>query len=193
MKNTDPPHRNTKASKMTPEVSKFIESMGMYFENMGIPRIGGRMLGLLMISHDPLSAEDIGSILKVSRGSISTNTRTLLAAGLVEKISLPGERTTFFVYPDTGLEQRMVAGIQSTMIFRKISEQGLATLNPEHFARHRLEDAVKWSDMLLESFHTVIADWHARQQSVPEKKRQNNPSKLTEDPFRVTKNVPQKT
>jgi len=43
MKNTDPPNQN-KFKKLSPELARFIESMGMYFESQGIPRIGGRIL-----------------------------------------------------------------------------------------------------------------------------------------------------
>ncbi len=80
-----------KIPRLTPELSRFIEGMGMYFENQGIPRIGGRMLGLLMIAHRPLSAEDLARILKVSRASLSTNFR-----------SLPGQRSGREGHPPRG-------------------------------------------------------------------------------------------
>ncbi len=193
MKNTDPPHHKTKAVKMTPEVSKFIEGMGMYFENQGVPRIGGRILALLMISHDPLSAEDVASILKVSRGSVSTNMRILTVSGLAEKISIPGDRTTFFEFPRTALEQMVAARIQSSLVFRKLVDQGLAALTTEDFARHRLEAAANWTDLLVDTFQKVIDDWRAHQRSQPEKKSQNSSMKLTEVPYRLAKNLPQKT
>ena len=59
MKNTDPPN---KFKKLSPDLIRFVESMGLYFESSGIPRIGGRILGALMIAHDPLSADDIAKI-----------------------------------------------------------------------------------------------------------------------------------
>jgi len=193
MKNTDPPHRNDKPPKLTPDLSKFIEGMGMYFENQGVPRIGGRILALLMISHDPLSAEDLGSVLKVSRGSISTNMRILTVGGLAEKVSIPGNRTTFFEFPGTALEQMVVTRIESSLIFKNIVEQGLDALSTEDFARHRLEAAIKWTDLLVDTFQNVIADWRTHQRSAPEKKLQNKPTKLTDVTFQVAKNLPQKT
>ena len=69
MKIADPSHRD-KTLNLSPELIRFIEGMGMYFENQGIPRIGGRILGLLMVAHEPLSADAIARILKVSRASI---------------------------------------------------------------------------------------------------------------------------
>jgi DNA-binding transcriptional regulator GbsR (MarR family) len=192
MKNDDPPHHHIKAVKLTPELSKFIEGMGMYFENSGVPRIGGRILALLMIAHEPLSAEDIGVVLKVSRGSISTNMRILTAAGLAEKVSIPGNRTTFFESPETAFEQMVVARIRSSMTFRKLVDEGLAALTSEDFARHRLENAVMWTDLLIDTFEKVIEDWREQKRSSSNKKLLDTPSKSTGITHRVANTIPQK-
>src|SRR5262245_39442564 len=94
-----------KSITITPEMSKFIESLGLYFASYGIPRIGGRILGLLLIAHEPLSAESISAILKVSRASVSTNFRLLSQVGLAEKVSIPGDRTTYYLFPEAGFEK----------------------------------------------------------------------------------------
>lgn len=161
MKNTDPLHQD-KFKKLSPELTRFIESMDMYFENMGIPRIGGRMLGVLMIAHQPLSADDIAKILKVSRGSISTNIRALLGSGMVEKKSVLHDRTTYFVFSEAAMEQRMITGIQSTVIFKKLAEQGLASLPDYDSARTRMQRSMEWSDLLVSTFQKAIADWRIR-------------------------------
>jgi DNA-binding transcriptional regulator GbsR (MarR family) len=124
-----------------------------------------------MIAHGPLSAEEIASLLKVSRGSISTNMRLLIGSGLVEKTSLSGERMTFFIFPETGLEQRFVVGIHSAKAFKKLSEQGLAALSSEDHARHNLQDAIELSDLMIEVFQDAIVEWQTRKNSVSEKKQ----------------------
>ncbi len=43
MKRTDP-LRQGKFAKLSPGLARSIGSMGLYFENMGIPRIGGAFL-----------------------------------------------------------------------------------------------------------------------------------------------------
>jgi len=158
MKNTDPPNAN-KFKKLSPELTRFIESMGMYFENQGIPRIGGRILGLLMIAHEPLSADDIARILKVSRASVSTNMRALTSSGMVEKTASLHDRMTFFVFSEAALEQRMAVGIQSAAVFRKVVEQGLAALPASDSARVRLERSMDWSDLVVESFQKALTQW----------------------------------
>lgn len=161
MKNTDPPHKS-KFEKLSPELTRFIESMGMYFENQGIPRIGGRIMGLLMIAHEPLSADDIARILKVSRASVSTNIRLLTSSGLIEKTVILHDRTTYFVFSETALEQRMAVGIQASMYFKKLTEQGLAALPQGDSARTRMERSIEWSDLLASTFQKAIMEWHTR-------------------------------
>ena len=156
-----PPNKN-KLEKLSPELTRFIESMGMYFEAQGIPRIGGRILGLLMIAHEPLSADDIARTLKVSRASVSTNLRPLTISGMVDKTSPLHDRTTYFVFSEAALEQRMVAGIQSAAVFKKVAEQGLAALPKQDSARARMQRSIEWSDLLVESFINAIDVWRKR-------------------------------
>jgi len=153
--------------KLGPELIAFIESMGIYFEIQGIPRIGGRILGLLLITHQPLAAEEIATLLKVSRGSISTNIRLLLISGLVEKVSIHGDRTTYYIFSEDSWEKRTDAGIQTTYAFREVAQQGLAALPSANPARHRLERAVEWSDLLIEYFEKAQAAWRIRQPTSP--------------------------
>ena len=161
MKNTGLPPKD-KFQKLSPELTRFIESMGMYFENQGVPRIGGRILGLLIVAHDPLSADDIAKILKVSRASVSTNMRLLTASGMIEKTPILHDRTTYFVFSEAALEQHMAVGVQAAEIFKKLSEQGLAALSGDDSARRRLEASIEWSDLIVESFQTAIIKWRAR-------------------------------
>jgi hypothetical protein len=155
-----------KIPKLTPALSRFVEGMGMYFENGGIPRIGGRMLGLLMIAHEPLTAEDLATILQISRGSVSTNFRILLGSGMVEKVAYRGDRMTYFVFADSAMEQRMAVGVQSAVAFKRLAQQGLAALPPRDPARHHLDASVAWSNLLVQAFEWATTQWRTRRPAV---------------------------
>jgi DNA-binding transcriptional regulator GbsR (MarR family) len=159
MKNTGPPN---KFKKLSPELSRFIENMGMYFESYGIPRIGGRILGLLMVAHEPLSAENISSILKVSRASISTNFRVLLTSGLAEKVTFPGDRTTYFAFPEIAWEKVMSVEIEAISAMKKIAQQGLNALSSEDSAYNRMQGMINWADFLVEVYKNALVEWRAR-------------------------------
>lgn len=161
MKNTDPPNQN-KFKTLSPELARFIESMGMYFETSGVPRIGGRILGLLMIAHEPLSAEDIAKILKVSRASISTNFRILLSSGLAEKVTFPGDRATYFAFPETAWEKTMTVEIEAMNAMKKLAQQGLDALSAKDSARGRMEGLINWTDFLIEYYQKALIEWRTR-------------------------------
>lgn len=77
-------------------VSDFIERLGLIAQADGIPRIAGRILGLLVIHGGPFSFAELAERLKASRGSISTNTRLLEHLGIIERVSKAGERQDYF-------------------------------------------------------------------------------------------------
>ncbi len=162
MKNNDPPHPD-KFKKLTPELTRFIESLGMYFESYGIPRIGGRILGLLMLAHDPLSAERISAILQVSRASISTNFRILLTSGLAEKTTFPGDRTTYYVFPETVWEKTIHVEIQAIQTMKKIAQQGWEALEEEDPARRRMLGLMHWADTLTNLYQKALEEWRNRE------------------------------
>ncbi|MCG8352640.1 MAG: MarR family transcriptional regulator, partial [Chloroflexales bacterium] len=98
---------------LTAEVSHFIENMGLYYENQGVPRIGGRILGLLLMTVQQLSAEHIAATLAVSRSSVSTNIRLLLASGLVEKVAFPGDRRDYYRFAPSAWERAIMLRMEN--------------------------------------------------------------------------------
>ena len=84
-------------TKKTEEiVNQFIEQMGMISQGDGLPRIAGKIIGLLLIENGPFSFGEITERLGVSRGSVSTNTRLLENLRLIDRVSKMGERGDYF-------------------------------------------------------------------------------------------------
>jgi len=75
---------------------KFIRTWGELGCNWGITRTMGHIHALLLISPEPLSADDIMEELKISRGNANMNLRALLDWGLAHRRSLAGERKDYF-------------------------------------------------------------------------------------------------
>ncbi|WP_334065664.1 GbsR/MarR family transcriptional regulator [Alteromonas genovensis] len=90
----------------------------MIAQGDGLPRIAGKILGLLLIESGPFSFSQIAERLSVSRGSVSTNTRLLENLRVIERVSKKGERGDFFKLADDpyakllqGVSQRMEKSI----------------------------------------------------------------------------------
>jgi DNA-binding transcriptional regulator GbsR (MarR family) len=75
----------------------FCEDMGILMEDTGLPRMGGRLLGHLLICEPPhQSAAEIGAALRASKGTVSTMTRMLINMGIVERVGVPQRRESYF-------------------------------------------------------------------------------------------------
>jgi DNA-binding transcriptional regulator GbsR (MarR family) len=75
---------------------KFIQTWGTLGSNWGINRTMAQVHALLLVSPEPLSAEDIMEQLNISRGNANMNIRALIDWGLVYKELKSGERREFF-------------------------------------------------------------------------------------------------
>ena len=162
MENTDPPDSNHNNGKAEAGLNRFIEGMGIYFENEGVPRIGGRILGLLLATPGPLSADEIASRLKVSRASVSTNIRMLTATGLVEKVAFLDKRHTFYIMAGDVWGKAIIAGREKVLAFKSIAEMGLAALPEQNEARNRLEEMIVWSNLMADVYERILVEWQAR-------------------------------
>lgn len=76
---------------------RFIQCWGTLGSSWGINRTMAQIHSLLLISNEPLSAEEVMSSLNISRGNANMNLRALIDWGLVRKEHKSGERKEFFV------------------------------------------------------------------------------------------------
>lgn len=60
---------------MDAKTADFIERIGGSLESDGRPRIAGRIFGLLLVSEDCRSLDELAVQLRVSKASVSTNAR----------------------------------------------------------------------------------------------------------------------
>ncbi|MDJ1468894.1 MarR family transcriptional regulator [Cytophagaceae bacterium DM2B3-1] len=75
---------------------KFVQAWGTLGSQWGINRTMTQIHALLLVSAEPLSADDIMEQLQISRGNVNMNVRDLIDWGLVFKVLKPGERKEFF-------------------------------------------------------------------------------------------------
>src|SRR5262245_2338261 len=76
--------------------TKFIRAWGTLGSSWGINRTMAQVHALLLISPEPLSADEIMKELNISRGNSNMNLRELMKWGLVKKELKAGERREYF-------------------------------------------------------------------------------------------------
>lgn len=70
--------------------------VGRLIEFWGFKRNMGRVWTVLYLSPDPLSAEDLRQLLKLSSGAVSMTLSELARWGVVRKVWIQGERKDFY-------------------------------------------------------------------------------------------------
>lgn len=125
------------------EERHFIEDIGLFFERMGLPRMAGRVLGVLLISDPPAqSLTELSEALHASKSAISTATRLLVEAGLIEQVPSPVPRRDYFRFRPGGWLLYMRQWMEVMGALHQITERGLSLLKsktPE--IQERLQEA----------------------------------------------------
>lgn len=146
------------------EIMQFVEQMGGFFESNGLTRLGGRLLGWLLVC-DPerQSSEELAVALDASSGGISTNARMLIQFGFIERLAIAGDRRTFFrLRPNAfaaGERQRLrtMADLQS---MAEIGMHALRDAAPERCRRlFEMRDLLSYMEKALTE---ALGDYHQR-------------------------------
>ena len=143
----------------------FVEKIGILFEQSGMPRMAGRIIGWLLICDPPSqTAAELAEALQASKGSISTMTRLLLQVGLIEKVLIAGERRDYYqVRPDVWIEL-VRSKLAILHEFRRLAEEGLALLSAESAAvRQRLEAMHQTYAFFERELPGLLDRWQAEQ------------------------------
>ena len=151
------------------EEKQFAEEVGIVFEQTGMPRMAGRILGWLLISDPPhQSTEQLTKALLASKGSISTMTRLLIQLGLIERLSLSGVRHDFFRLRSDAWQHMVGRGLTDEIrMVRQLAERGLELLggNPP-VTRKWLEEMFDVYTFLEREFPTLLEKWEKEHQKV---------------------------
>jgi DNA-binding transcriptional regulator GbsR (MarR family) len=125
------------------EEMHFVEDIGLFFERMGMPRMAGRILGVLLIADPPAqSISDLSQRLRASKGSISVMARLLVENGLIERVASPMPRQCYYRFKPGGwiLYMRQWLGLMAAL--HEIAERGLVLMKGKSPAlRERLQEA----------------------------------------------------
>jgi DNA-binding transcriptional regulator GbsR (MarR family) len=140
----------------------FADEVGLFYEDLGLPRAWGRVLGWLLVCEPALqSAEELAVVLHASRGSISMATRSLIRMGCVERQAVRGDRRAYYrIQPGTWVilfEHQL----QSATKLSQLANHGLELLNGEPPARRdRMRELQDFIGYYERECRALIAEWH---------------------------------
>ena len=140
------------------EEKHFIEDIGLFFEQMGMPRMAGRILGALVISDPPAqSITELAEKLKASKSAISIMARLLVEYGLIERVASPVPRRDYYRFKPGGwiIYMRQWLGLMSEL--HKITERGMVLMIQKPPAlQERLQEAHDLFSFVEERFPALL-------------------------------------
>jgi DNA-binding transcriptional regulator GbsR (MarR family) len=145
---------------------EFIQDYGLGYQSFGLPRLMGKVVGLLLYHGDPLSLDDITEQLHVSKGPVSQIMRRLREHNLVRRIWVPGSRRDFYqAEPDIfGQAFTNHARLQSQnlALARKYTEQIGRAENelPASFAQ-RMQEMERFYTLMNKHLNNFLTEWKA--------------------------------
>jgi DNA-binding transcriptional regulator GbsR (MarR family) len=148
----------------------FVEEVGLFFEESGMPRMTGRIVGWLLVCEPPeqTSGELAGGLL-ASKGSVSTSTRMLIQAGLIERVATPGKRGHSFRIVPHAWTRLMEAKLAGVTMMRELADKGLELLadRPPQ-VQERLREFRDFYAFFETEFPMLIEHWLTAQTSKDE-------------------------
>ena len=152
------------------ELHQFIERSAELMEEHGFPRMAGRVIGALLISIPPqLSHDELAELLQASKGSISMSTQLLMRLNLVERVSLPGQRRSYYRLRENLWHDFLTDIAQHVQRERAVVLQGLAVLQNEPVeTKRRLIEMLVISDFMQEEWPGLLDRWETRRHELLE-------------------------
>jgi DNA-binding transcriptional regulator GbsR (MarR family) len=144
-------------------LAHFTNRMGLLFEQDALPRIAGRVFGLLLVSQEARCLDELAEVLRVSKASVSTNARLLARRGILERVRRPGDRRDFYrVSPDLFVHSVAVR-LQRWDRFTQLVGQARRTLQIRSpSVRTRLEEYETGFAFMTAAIAHALAAWHRR-------------------------------
>ncbi|HXX88781.1 MAG TPA: MarR family transcriptional regulator [Acidimicrobiales bacterium] len=128
--------------------TRFVEQFGGVGDDMGLSRSMTRLLGWLVVC-DPAhqSAGQIQEALGLSAGSVSTGMAALVRAGLVDRLSLRGDRHTYYRIRAGGWQLLLAARLRVLSEIRHVADDALSQAHGHGDDRLReLRDFYAWCE-----------------------------------------------
>ncbi len=138
----------------------YIEESGILFEHMGMTRMAGRVFGYLVVSDkSEASFDDIRLALKASKGSISGTTKQLINAGLLQPVSLPGDRKTYYRLNRIEVGKLLEGRLNLFVEFSKMIFKGRSLKKSDDDISDWLQELTTFYDWVGDEIRGIIQKW----------------------------------
>jgi DNA-binding MarR family transcriptional regulator len=141
----------------------WVEEFALLLEREGLPRMAGRIFAWLLVCEPAeQTMEELGAALGGSKASMSTMTRLLAQAELVERARRPGERRDRFRIPSEHWDRIWRGRLQSLSAMRALLGRAAELVQRQApDARRRVEELHSLYAFFEQELPGMLARWSA--------------------------------
>ncbi len=147
---------------------EFIQDYGEAYQSFGLPKLMGRIVGLMLYHRKPLSLPEITSELNVSKGPVSQITKRLLDHNLIKSVWVPGDRKNYYqIIPDifgsafNNIIRSQKRNLQLARKYQDIQKK-YPQASIESF-RTSVDKMAEFYESMIEHFNIFYKEWTARE------------------------------
>lgn len=149
-----------KTKPAPPAVERFVERLGLASQAEGLPRIAGRLLAYLLVSGKPCGFDELAAGLRVSRASVSTNTRLLESIGVIERVTRPGARGDFYQLGEDPYGRLVQGAVKRLHRMRALLADARESFPPGLAeAAARLAEMEAFYDLQIRHAEAALVEW----------------------------------
>lgn len=132
---------------LSASVKEFVLHCGEMARYWGFNRTVGQMLGLIIVTEQPLSAQAIADTLSISRGNVSMSIKEMLSWQLIKVIHEPGDRKEYYALSGSiwhvankVFEERKRRELDPTFTLLRNSMEEMRESDDDAYARERMSE-----------------------------------------------------
>jgi biotin operon repressor len=142
---------------LDPSQQEYVEDIGLFFEQNGSQRTMGKVIGLLLITEEPLSQEDLMRLLNLSRTSVSVAMRWAEHLGFIAQTSVAGDRKRYYQLQEDMADWMARSSFEELEGFLGLLTRAEELADPGACAR--LKTMQDLFHFLNERIQAAIAEW----------------------------------
>ncbi|MGD9486572.1 MAG: GbsR/MarR family transcriptional regulator [Calditrichaceae bacterium] len=146
---------------------EFIQDYGEAYQTFGLPKLMGRIVGLLIFIGRPISLDDITDELNVSKGPVSQITRRLRDHNLIQRIWVPGDRKDYYqAAPDifgNAFRNQISLMKENLRLAQKYHSMAQNDSTEEvQFFKQNMEEMTRFYSLMVKHFNEFLKEWTAQ-------------------------------
>ncbi len=150
----------------TPIKNEFIQDYGEAYVTFGLPRLMGRIVGLLLCKGEPISLDQIAEELGMSKGPVSQIMRRLRDHNLIQRVWVHGDRKDYYeALPDifgTAFRNHM-KHMHSNLLLAEKYKRKIKQLKPDNAGafKNRIEEMERFYTLMMRHYESFLKEWEA--------------------------------